>query len=345
MANTNVVDISNGEDTTLSSVYKNISKKASVHKALDFSNVGMPISNSASDKSFRQFHQTRIYVQGFNNMLHHGKSGEENGATTYLISANLPETIGYSLSSTWEAPLKQFGGATQNALMQLATGLLSKTDIGKSLGVNGSLSLANRATTLKVWGGTQPLKLKLEIPVIDDGLSTNNNNGINANLTEALEFLGSLCLPQRKSGTGFYTPPPSPLDISIRYGKNSADEIHFDTTYGRIMLQLGGILLIDRCVIEGVQVNYPNTKTLIKHTYSQSLRPGNSGSSYLTPLLAKVTIDISTIEALTANTYSQMLWLQPQGSGTFSADISGAVETVGQVKDNLANNRWSSDNQ
>ena len=104
------------------------------------------------------------------------------------------------------------------------------------------------------------------------------------------------------------------------------------------MVQIGGILLVDRCILKKVTVEYPNTKTLIKHTYPQGIRPGETGTSYLTPLLAKVTITFSTIEAMTSDLYSRMLWLKPQESaGTLSSDaIKLLNEKVIQPGINLA---------
>ena len=75
-------------------------------------------------------------------------------------------------------------------------------------------------------------------------------------------------------------------------------------------------------LIEKVSVNYPNTKTLIKHTYRTSDNLGTGGIEYLTPLLAKVTLEISTIEAMTASTYQAV-----SGAGR-----EGIEELEGQIK-------------
>ena len=49
-----------------------------------------------------------------------------------------------------------------------------------------------------------------------------NENGINANLVEALKYLGSLVLPKRYNSS-FYTSPPSfpPLDLQLNMLKAS----------------------------------------------------------------------------------------------------------------------------
>ena len=103
------------------------------------------------------------------------------------------------------------------------------------------------------------------------------------------------------------------------------------------MVQLGGIMLIDRCIITGVDVNYPNTKTLIKHNY-RSYLTGASEQTYLAPLLAEVTIHVETIEAMTAHTYSNMLWLKQQaGTGNMSGQVNAWFE-AGQSQTQSTNN-------
>lgn len=306
-------------------IYEHWSKSATNHKALDFSNIGMPItteSNAATgeEKHLRQFHQMRIFVENFGNMFHHGDA--QKISSTYIISSNLPQTISYTLNSVWQPPLGSIGGSTFNMLMQFGS------QLAKDKGwIENGASGVHRANTLLVWGGSKPLELQLKIPVIDDNYGTSSSGGISANLVEALEFLGSLCLPTRANGAGFYEPPPSPLQGEIKWG--DAWSVNLKTNYARIMIQLGGILLLDNCIIKGISVNYPNTKTQIKHTYPQSIVPGMTGSSYLTPMLAEVTINVTTVEAVTADNYSKMLWLQKQDEmGNFTADLQ-VVKTKG----------------
>lgn len=322
MSNQPIFEIANNKSTVdigFTNTYNNLLKAGheSYHKSFDFSNVGISANETTSNKHLRQFHQTRLYIQDFDGMLHHG-SKNGSAETTYLISANLPESFAYKIGSKWEAPLSAFGDAKFNALMQTVGNA-----VGKSMDINLPSGI-NRATTMKIWGGTEPLSLSLEIPVIDDGYTYKSDaTGVNTNLVEALEFLGSLCLPKLESFTGFYTPPPSPLEISIRYGKRTEQAINLSPKHGRIILQLGGILLVDKCIIESVDVKYPNTKALIRHTYASGITPGQTGSTYLTPLLAMVTLNITTVEALTADNYSHMLWLKHQNNvGTGSADTS-----------------------
>lgn len=320
---TNLSVASVGSIRTDRNIYAKLMREnnKSYHKSFDLSNVGMYPDEVASDKILRQFHQTRIFIQDFGGMLHHGQINPTGKTQTYLISANLPESLGYNFGAKWEAPLSAFANSTFSAIMQMAG---NKVPIwGKDMP-----SGVNRAATMLIWGGSQPLNLSLNIPVIDDGYTKEKDRtGINTNLVEGLEFLGSLTLPRKQSAFGFYTPPPSPLNYTLKYGTKENSYIKFAPTSGRIMIQLGGILLIDNCVIKTVQVDYPNTKGMIRHDYSRAGQTiGTNGSTYLTPLLANIRIDITTIEALTSDTYSNMLWLKSQpdeGSGESDLSILG----------------------
>ena len=308
------------------------------HKSLDFSNIGVfgggpdarSINISGSDSEFRHFHQLRLFIET-GNMIKHGAADN----TTTIITANLPERIQYSLNSKWSAPLSFFD-ATTNLLFQM---------VGKEV-TNGNVrSGVPRISGFKIWTGTDPLTLDLTIPVIDDG-----SDGSGTNLVEALEVLGSLCLPSYNPDEwGFYNPPPSPLNLKIKYtkpldvstpGGPEADEVNLATNYSRIMLQLGGILLVDKCIIENLTVTYPNTKAQIMHDYSVSPEYfGRTGVKYLHPLLAEVHLRISTIEAMTSDVYSKMLWAKPQSNqGEGTADVSPVTNLINKAA------RWATAN-
>lgn len=306
--------------------YKNLTEGSNgvhYHKSLDFSNVGMPTSfngNNDAAKRLRQFHQTRLYIMDYDGILGHGKELNAKNKT-YLISANLPESFSYEIGSEWKQPFQQFSSDSINGLIQLggkdAINTFTKSNIGDEL-----QSTVNRVSTIMAWNGSKPLSLSLEIPVIDDGHPNESVTGVGlrTNLVESLEFLGSLCLPKGGVGhLGFYQPPPSPYDFTLTNDKNETIYSSKSNNHARIMLQLGGMLLVDNVIVTKVRVNYPNTKTMIRHWYSNSMQVGESGISYLTPLLAKVTIDVTTSEALTKQTYSNMLWLkQQEDQGSFS---------------------------
>ena len=63
------VDVANTDG-----VYSNIRYNATLHKALDFSNVGIPNgtingADAGNAKFLRQFHQTRIFIQSMGVVL------------------------------------------------------------------------------------------------------------------------------------------------------------------------------------------------------------------------------------------------------------------------------------
>jgi len=320
------IDSASARDSVFATIEQSVNR-AHLHKSFDFSNVALFATNgdSAGDamtktgfnpkdnSSFRRFHQMTLYIQVPVTNSH--ANAVSTGYQTIIITSNLPESIQYDVGSEWGAPLN-FGDATTNLLMQM---------VGSKIGLNSGVS---RVTTMRIWTGSKPLSLNLKVPVIDDGGSDTRTN-----LVEALEVLGSLALP-RAGGAGFYTPPPSPLRASLSYATGISQDgkpegkgsINFAAggSYGRIMLQLGGILLVDNCIIEGFSVNYPNTKAMIRHDYAAvGENFGTTGGYYLHPLLAEVTLKISTIEAMTADFYSKMLWARDQkGAGAASVDLS-----------------------
>lgn len=315
MANTkpsNQTDLSDptARDHLFKSLYNDGQPDATLFKSFDFSNVAL--YGDSADSNFRRFHQMTLYIQ-VPSVYNHANQNIRKGQTI-ILSSNLPQSISYKVGSKWEQPLN-FQNATLNLLMQMAGSAISK---------NLASGVA-RASTMKVWNGSDNLSLSLKIPVLDDSTSSSGTN-----LVEALEILGSLSLPSL-GGYGFYIPPPSPLRASIIYSNKNMERKTFTMASGgaaRIMLQLGGILLVDRCIIEGFTVKYPNTKTMIKHDYVQE-NFGVTGNEYLHPLLAEVTLNITTVEAMTANTYSRMLWARDQNNqGAGSLDTTPVTDWI-----------------
>ena len=296
-------------------IYKTYRKNRNAHKSLDFSNVNMPESTGSSRVDFRKFHQTRIFVQGFGGMQSHGATT----GGTFMITGNLPDSITYNLESNWSAPLDMFNSDWVNLATQF---------VAPKIGLGSDLPSGNNvATTIFVWKGGKPLELQLTIPVIDDGVTDSHTN-----LVEALEFLGSLVLPGQASRLGYLTPPPSPSGFSFRYGKDKDSQLTFaNVSPGKITFQIGGILLLDNMIVKSVKVEYPETKALIRHNYrgfGTAVGTG-TGQEYLTPLLAKVTMTIQTVEAITKEVYSRMLWLKPVGSAIVkAADFPATVDAA-----------------
>lgn len=287
------------------------------HKSFDFSDVGLYGGSSSEGKynpyDFRKFHQTNIFISNPNVGKFSKGEGFEHAYSKAVITSNLPETFSYSLNSQWENPLN-FGSGLFNLGAQIFA----------NAGKNGEKvpSGVSRATSFKIWKGTEPMKVVIDIPVIDD-----NGDSSKTNLVEALEVISSLVLPRYSSDSwGFYNPPPSPLQLKYTFDKaQDGWKTLNNSQQARIMVQLGGILLLDHCVIEKVDVTYPNTKAQIRHTYrdvGKGLDYGNTKQDFLHPLLANVKIVVSTIEALTYDTYYKMIWGKEQSSGELQLDLS-----------------------
>lgn len=220
---------------------------------------------------------------------------QTNRTKTYVISANLPEQISYNIGSIWQQSIDTSFNNTMNNVLQATTSLASEhLEWFRSLAISGQ-SAVSRINTIHVWTGTKPFKLQLRIPIIDDSTADPRSN-----LNECLEILGSLSLPKEDTNLSYYVaPPPSDaLGSQLLSGKNNVS---------KIAVQLGGILFIDDCIIEDFSVNYSNTKTMIKHSYSAAQNNGTA-RTYLSPLFAELSITIGTFSGLDSDRYSKMLW-------------------------------------
>ena len=261
-------------------------------------------------------------------------NGNDVGGTssTYIISSNLPDSFNYAIGSEWGSPLSDIFKGIGNLVMQFGSG--GAVNAGGNWEKVGRhfRSGVNRAANFLIWNGAKPLEIQLKIPVLDDDCYQSGCSDAKTNLKEALEFLGCLALPKLEGRFGFYTPAPSPLDLTITAGfkkDEKGETTTVDKTYNltpnkaRIMVQIGGMLFIDNCIIKNVSVSYPNTKALIIK------------DNILTPILAEVTITISTIETLTSTTYTKMLWRKEQADqGTFNLNLNEAWKTAtGVVKE------------
>lgn len=304
---TQLQDTSQGPYISTNSLFSgSMSSNCSLHKSFDFSNINIGSSQ------YKQFHQTRIYVKDFQGMTTGGSQVGGKGST-YIISSNLPESFNYAIGSEWGNPLSDIFKGVGNLVMQFASSAAMQA--GGTIGKIGSQfrSGINRAANFLIWNGAKPLEIQLKIPVIDDNSYQSGCGNVKTNLKEALEFLGCLALPNLDGSLGFYTPAPSPLQLTVKYNGNNYT---LSPNKARIMVQIGGILFIDNCIIKGVSVSYPNTKALMRK---------DDGS--LSPVLAEVTITITTIETLTSRTYTKMLWLKQQpDQGNFKLDVDQILE-------------------
>ena len=327
------VALNQAVDTGYTQAYNDALNNKHVHKSFDLSNLSMQPVTDPDNKALRQFHQLRIFVKDFNNMRCHGELDKDKAAT-YMLTANLPESVQYTIGSNWSRPFSSFTSDLGNVLFQT----IGRSTVGIDSGIN-------RVNSLMFWNGSMPLEMNLKIPVIDDGyIYDQNATGIQTNFQEALEFLGSLILPSGTGALGFYTPPPSPLKAAITYNDDGKkhDLVSVSAEHAQITIALGGMLLLNDCVIKKVTVDYPKTKTMIRHSYrvlNPNERPGQSGSDYLLPLLAEISINIETVQAMTSQAYSNMLWLKDDKAAEFTAQIPDSVtkyveETWNNIKDN-----------
>lgn len=305
--------------------YATVANDSTRHKSFDLSDVA--IDGVGSNGYFRQFHQTRIFVRDFNGMLSHG---QELGAGTYLLTANLPDQVQYQFGSQWSAPLGSYGSSTWNGIIQLLGAPVADTFGGDP---NNFRSGVNRVTSVKIWGKSDPFSITLNIPVLDDSYYCGcRDRYAVTNFSECLEFLGALSLPSESTNYGYYIPPPSPLNASVEIGHYNFE---LNSVPGRITVIVGGMLMLDNCVLEKVNVTYPNTKALIKKQVS-------GGNSKLVPLIANVSMTFSSIEALTSKTYSKILWLQAQDNvGKFGADFNTTAKSVMEVAKNGVTMGWN----
>ena len=328
--NTATTNTCYGNGTTTSSQFSTLytqTRNTSMHKSFDLSDVAL--DGTGKNGAYRQFHQTRIFVQEFGGMMNHGK---KVGSGTFLLTANLPDSFSYSVGSTWEQPLNDLFPAS--AKLNLLTQVLgASTPLGDWTDI---YSANNRLTTIQAWKNSNELSINITVPVVDDShYCTCTDRKAVTNFTEALEFLSCLCLPQLPDKAhGFYVPPPSPLRGNIIWSnaKEEADEQgnitkteekkwSFNPTYGRITLQLGGMFILDNCILKKVTVQYNNTKALIRKL------DHSTGKIRLVPLYATVTMEFGTIQAIDANNFSKMIWVEAQEeAGKFTASIPDIVK-------------------
>ena len=328
---TQLQDSSQGPFVSTNALFNDsTSSNCSLHKSFDFSNINV---TSSGYGQIKQFHQTRIYVKNFKGMTTNGNTIGGEGST-YIISSNLPDSFSYGIGSEWGSPLSDVFKGVGNLILQFGSAAAKQSSNADIRNIGSKFASGiNRAANFLIWSGAKPLEIQLKIPVIDDNSYQSECGTVKTDLKEALEFLGCLCLPTiEKNGYGFYTPAPSPLELKLitsrdtdEKGNVTENSFTMSPNKARIMVQIGGMLFIDNCIIKSVDVNYPNTKGLM-------LR--NDGS--LTPILAEVTIHITTIETLTSGTYTKMLWRKEQSDqGKATADIDSILQGAKAIKDGV----------
>lgn len=291
-ANTEIDDIFKNKWTTGSeSTYSTDN-----YKFFDYSVYGL------GESEWRKYHLLSIYFNGQSSPR----------IPSFVLQAQLPQQIGYTISSTYTEPLSFASSSIANMAAQM-------------FGRGGQYfpSASARVSTLKMWEKSTPITLDLEIPLLDDGIS-----GDGTNYMECIDLLSRLVLPQYdgdESKLGMYTPPPSPLALDLKYSK-SQDSLRLSSERTRLMLQLGGMFLMDHCILESMTITYPNTKAQIRHDYS-SIQNGTFRNNFLLPIMATLKIKISSVEGMTYDTFAKMIGLHAQkDAGLIKADLTQAAD-------------------
>jgi hypothetical protein len=240
-----------------------------------------------------------------------------------ILTMALPNKVKYSFGGRWQNQFASLSGGSEALVGGLAQSL-----------TNGSFNGAFDISTASAWVGAQELSMILSFPVFDD---VETNSGIN--YQEALALLAEATLPSVSSLTGAYTKLPGPTVFNQLTTNNQGGEANkiakaakeavqtIDGWFGnalsgafewiaegadlqpnpwqRITLQLGGVLLLDWCIIKRVSVEFPNTKHQVLHSWPE----GSVRHQHLQPLLANIEVEIATAQGLTVDKFKDMLQL------------------------------------
>lgn len=270
------------------------------------------------DSNYKQYHCATFVFRNVSD----ASQKQDEGA---ILTMALPNKVKYSFGGRWQNQFSSLNSGAESMIGGLAGAISSGA-------FNGSFDIATATT----WVGTQELSMILSFPVFDDVA-----DGSGVNLQEALALLAEASLPDSTS-EGMYTKLPGPtvwqsISHKDQEGKTLTGKKLVDATqkalsdmgefaqnkisnvlpgfgkdlesnpWQRITLQLGGILLIDWCIIKKVSVEFPNTKHQVLHSWENV--QSDQRQRHLQPLLANVEIEISTVQGLTVSKFLNMLQL------------------------------------
>lgn len=280
--------------------------------------------------ALKQFHALTFYFRDTRT--------PSNGA---IITSTLPESFSYQIGGVWQNPVQLGGGALSNSFVNAIT--------------KGNKSLAFSVDTSLIWQSPKRMDLVFKIPVFDD-----SGTGTHRNYQEAIELFSEAILPE-VGEDGVYNSVPGPniftaLTYRAKGGKETkaaqtfsdvastlgdAANKHLYGRYGiwdRISIQVGGLLLLDWCVIKDLKVTFPNTKAQVLHDYRKRTRVVDEetgdlisnevfknnenkeesleGNLYdykvhLQPIQAELEITVSTVMGMTRATFKDMLYQNP----------------------------------
>ena len=274
----------------------------------------------------KQFHALTFYFRDSNKPT--------NGA---IITSMLPETFTYSIGGNYTSPISLSGGELSNTIANLLT--------------EGSKSLAFSADTSVIWQSPKRMEIVFKIPVFDD-----SGTGTHRNYQEAIELFSEAILPE-VGEDGLYNSIPGPnlfrvLAHRATEGSKTKAAATFSEMasrtkgqaikhlYGRagiwdrICVQIGGMLLLDWCVIKDLKVTFPNTKAQVLHDFRKrgtmgvfsvddtmclmtdnapdpsnvSLHGGYNYKVHLQPIQAELEVTVSTVMGITRATFKDMLF-------------------------------------
>lgn len=279
-----------------------------------------------TSSSLKQFHALTFYFRDSNK--------PNNGA---IITSMLPETFTYKIGGNYTSPISLGGGEFANTVANIIT--------------NGAKTLAFSADTSIVWQSPQRMEIVFKIPVFDD-----SGTGTHRNYQEAIELFSEAILPEvgedglynsvpgpnifrvlsHRATEGSKTKAASTFSYAVSHTEASAVKHLYgrSSLWDRICVQIGGMLLLDWCVIKDLKVTFPNTKAQVLHDFRKrgtmgvfsvddtmclmtdnapdpsnvSLHGGYNYRVHLQPIQAELEVTVSTVMGITRATFKDMLY-------------------------------------
>lgn len=287
-----------------------------------------------TESKLKQFHGLTFYFRNT-------RTG--NGA---IITSMLPESLVYSIGGNYSNPIKLVGSEFVQTVANQFT--------------NGNVSTTFNIDTALAWQSPKRMELVFRIPVFDDSAT-----GTNINYQEAIDLFGEAILPE-VSANGTYESVPGPnlfttLTYRARNGKHTrasefinnaknllSDKIKWavggeETLWDRISVQVGGLLLLDWCIIKDLKVTFPNTKAMVLHNYTgmhTDQVDDNGNETYkihLQPLQAELEVTVATVMGITRATFKDMLYqTESTNSGYKEFEASNAKASKAKTNDSGA---------
>lgn len=227
-----------------------------------------------------------------------------------IIASMLPESFTYSIGGKYGTPFKLSADTLVSALAQEVS--------------NGNLSFNFAVDTAQIWNSPKPMELIFRIPIIDDSAT-----GSHINYQEAIDLFGEAILPEM-GADGSYESVPGPslvtaLEYKASHGKHTRASTYFKRKrdlssrkiqesingiqkhWDRISVQVGGLLLLDWCIIKDLKVTFPNTKAMVLHNF-KGYKKGFDYRAHLQPIQAEIEVTVATVMGVTRATFKDMLY-------------------------------------